>query len=138
MIAQGAIAFFMVPFLLGKMGTEGYGVVGIIMSIVGLSAIADLGLREALNRELSEMVVTDNREGFFRLSSSALVLYLVLSSLISFMGGFWAPELCSLFNVGAEYIELTIFLLRTYAPLAIILAFYYAGLYWWFSEFYAV
>ena len=47
---QAAIGLYMVPFMIGELGKDGYGVTGIIAAIVGFSEIADLGLRTALNR----------------------------------------------------------------------------------------
>lgn len=118
-----AIGLFMVPFLLGHLGKDGYGVVGIITSIIGFTGIADLGLRNALNRELSESVANRDIHGFRRLSSSALLLYIGIAVLISFVGCVCAPGLYVLFNIGPMYEKITILLLRTYMPLMIIVSF---------------
>ncbi|MBC8207540.1 MAG: polysaccharide biosynthesis C-terminal domain-containing protein [Kiritimatiellaeota bacterium] len=120
---QAAIGLFMVPFLLGQLGRDGYGVIGILMSVIGFAEIADLGLRSALNRELSEMVALQDKAGFQRLSSSALVLYIGIALLIGGVGAAFAPALCSLFNVNDEYVGLMTLLLRTYAPLTVLISF---------------
>lgn len=41
---QAATGLYMVSFLLGKLGWDGYGAIGILMSIIGFAEIADLGL----------------------------------------------------------------------------------------------
>ncbi|MCB1069064.1 MAG: oligosaccharide flippase family protein [Kiritimatiellae bacterium] len=121
--AQAAIALVMVPFLIGKLGVEGYGVIAIITAIVGFSMIADLGLRAALNRELSEKVACHDVEGFRSLTATALVLYVVIALLIGAVGGWLAPWFCTVFNVGPDYRALTILLIRTYAPFTLLASF---------------
>lgn len=120
---QAAVGLAMVPFLLGRLGKEGYGVVGIIGAIIGFAGIADLGLRSALNRELSEKVALQDADGFRRLSSSALLLYVGIALLIGAIGAVLAPWFSSVFNVGNQYRDLVILLLRTYAPFAVLLSF---------------
>jgi O-antigen/teichoic acid export membrane protein len=120
---QAVIGVVMVPFLLGRMGTEGYGVIGIIGAIVAFSSIADMGLRAALERELTEKVALKDEEGFRRLSSTALFIYLIIAILIGSVGYVMAPWLCSLFNVSEQYHDLVIILLRTYALFTLLLSF---------------
>lgn len=120
---QAAIALVMVPFLIGKLGVEGYGVIAIITAIVGFSMIADLGLRAALNRELSEKVARRDEEGFRSLTATALVLYVAIALLIGAIGAWLAPWLCTVFNVGPGYRSVAILLLRTYAPFTILASF---------------
>lgn len=57
---SGAVAIVMVPFLLRHIGTEGHGLACLLMVIVGLSSIADYGLRGALGRELPERVAQND------------------------------------------------------------------------------
>lgn len=120
---QAAVGLIMVPFLLGQMGREGYGVIGIIAAIIGFSNIADLGLRAALERELAEKVAEQDTEGFRKLSSTALILYVGIALLIGGIGAMIAPWLCSVFNVGEQYRDVVILLLRTYAPFTVLLSF---------------
>jgi O-antigen/teichoic acid export membrane protein len=120
---QAAVGLYMVPFLFEKLGKEGYGLIGIIGAIIGFAEIADLGLRAALNRQLSENVAKSDSAGFRSLSSSALALYMGFALLIGAVGVVLAPALCSLFKVGAEYRDVTVLLLRTYAPLTVLVSF---------------
>jgi O-antigen/teichoic acid export membrane protein len=120
---QAVIGLVMVPFLLGKLGKDGYGAVGILSAIISFAGIADLGLRQALNRELSETVAKKDIEGFRRLSSSAIVLYIGVAVMISGVGAIFAAPLCSLFKVNEHYFRLMVLLLRTYAPLSVLLSF---------------
>jgi O-antigen/teichoic acid export membrane protein len=120
---QAAVGLVMVPFMLGHLGKEGYGVLGIIGAIIGFSAIADLGLRAALERELAEKVAAQDADGFRSLSSTSLFLYVALALLIAGIITILAPWLCSVFMVGVQYHDLAVRLLRTYAPLTVFLSF---------------
>lgn len=120
---QAAIGLFMVPFLLGHMGKEGYGVIGLLMSVIGLTEIADLGLRSALNRELSEKVSKKDLFGFQSLTLSAMVVYLSIAVILASVCWYWAPWITSVFNVKEPFSEQTIFLLKTFVPLSIVLSF---------------
>lgn len=120
---QAAVGLVMVPFMLGKLGKEGYGVLGIIGAIIGFSAIADLGLRAALERELAEKVALQDADGFRILSSTSLLLYVAISLMIGGIVALLAPWLCSIFRVGEEYNNLAVWLLRTYAPFTVFLSF---------------
>jgi O-antigen/teichoic acid export membrane protein len=120
---RSAIGLFIVPFVIGRLGKEGYGVVGIIMSMIGFAEIADLGLRAALSRELSEKAVSQDKAGFQQLSSTALVLYLGIALSISVVIALLAPAICSLYRIGPQYRGVALLLLRTYSPAMIILSF---------------
>jgi O-antigen/teichoic acid export membrane protein len=76
----GAVGLVMVSFLFGHLGTQGYGAIRVLMSVIGFVGIADLGLRAALSRELSEKVALKDEDGFRCLSSLALILNIGPSS----------------------------------------------------------
>jgi O-antigen/teichoic acid export membrane protein len=120
---QAAIGLYMVPFMIGELGKDGYGVIGIIAAIVGFSEIADLGLRTALNRELSEKTASQDREGFRKLSTSALALYLFVATAFSVVLYFSGPIACSFFSIGVENRSTVLLLLQTYAPFCVVLGF---------------
>lgn len=44
-----------VPFYIRLMGVESYGIVGVFTSLMGMLAILDLGLSQALNREMARL-----------------------------------------------------------------------------------
>ncbi len=44
-----------VPFYIRLMGVESYGIVGVFTSLMGMLAILDLGLAQALNREMARL-----------------------------------------------------------------------------------
>ena len=44
-----------VPFYIKIMGVEAYGIIGVFASLVGMLAILDMGLSQAMNRELARL-----------------------------------------------------------------------------------
>lgn len=115
---KGGIALVMVPFLLNHLGTEAYGLICLLLVIVGLSTIADFGLRAALIRELSERVAKEDAEGFREISSTALSLYLCIAAVVGAAGFVLAPWLVEVFKVGEDLRSIAIWLFRTYSIFA--------------------
>lgn len=46
-----------VPFYIKLMGVESYGIVGVFTSLIGVLAILELGLSQAMNREMARLSV---------------------------------------------------------------------------------
>ena len=122
-LIQVLIALVMVPFLIRTLGVDGYGLVGLLMVVVSFSEIADLGLRVALARELSEKVARHDKHGFRVLSSTALVLYLGIALFLAMIGWVLAPTLVSFFKVGATHRDTAVLLLRVYGSCSVLLSF---------------
>jgi len=120
---RGIIALLMVPVLLKTMGKDCFGLIGLLSVFVSFSNLADLGLRQALGRELSEQVAKKNNEAFIRLSSTALVLYIVLGSLLSFIGFLISPWFVDVMNVPEFLIDDAVYLIRVYGCFSIIISF---------------
>jgi O-antigen/teichoic acid export membrane protein len=50
------------PFYIKLLGAESYGIIGIFTSLVGIMAILDLGLSQAMNREMARLANTPDQE----------------------------------------------------------------------------
>ena len=118
-----AIALVMVPFLLKNLGKDGYGLIGLIGVIVSFSTVADLGLRQALGRELSEKVANQDADGFRMLSSTALALYLGIATVFVAAGWILAPWFAATFKVAEGLRDSAIWLLRFYGSGSLLLSF---------------
>ncbi len=117
------IALVMVPFLLQKLGKDGYGLLGLMGAIFSFSALADMGLRQALGRELSEKVANQDEQGFRVLSSTALALYLGIATGLIIIGWGLAPWLVKIFNVSEALRYDAIWLIRLYGNGSLLLCF---------------
>lgn len=120
---RSGIAFALVPFLLLQLGKEGFGLIALLTVIVSWSTVADLGLRGALGRELSEKVARKDEQGFRVLSSTALVLYLVIGLTVSLLGWILAPWMIDVFKVGDALRSDAILLVRVFGCLSMLVAF---------------
>jgi O-antigen/teichoic acid export membrane protein len=129
-LLSGILGWILVPLYLSELGKEGYGLIGLTASIVAFTMVADLGLREALGRQLAAEAARGNGEAFNKLASSAMVFYLCLSSLIAVLFAVAGPTLARCFAVSANCRLEAVFLIRWFASLSILLTFIgtvYAG-----------
>jgi O-antigen/teichoic acid export membrane protein len=118
-----AIGMVMVPFLLKHLGKDGYGMIGLIGVVVSFSAIADLGLRSALGRELSEKVANEDVQGFRALSSTALVLYLAIAFMLIIPLWVLAPWFVVVFKIPEGLRGYAIWMIRLYGSGSVLLSF---------------
>lgn len=118
-----AIALVMVPFLLHHLGREGYGFAGLLMALIGMIEIADLGLRQALGRELSEQVARRDQTAFNELLSTSCLLYVAIALL--FISVMWlvAPWLIAVMQIPDAVAIDAVLALRLYASPAILMSF---------------
>jgi len=107
-----------VPIYLAQLGKEGYGLIGLATSIMTYTLVADLGLREALGRQLAAAVARKDEDGYNNLASSAIVFYVGLSAVIGLALALAAPGLAGIFAVSPGCRSEAVFLIRWYATLA--------------------
>jgi O-antigen/teichoic acid export membrane protein len=117
------IALIMVPFLLNHLGKDGYGLIGLLGVIVSFAAVADLGLRSALGRELAEQVVRKDDQAFGELASTALVLYFCMALVMALIGWILAPWFATVFKIPATLRADAIWMIRIYGSFSVILSF---------------
>jgi O-antigen/teichoic acid export membrane protein len=122
-VFRTVIALVMVPFLLSNLGKEGYGLVGLLGVIVSMAGVADLGLRSALGRELTEQVARKDQQTFDELASTAFVLYLFIAAVLAVIGWFLAPWFVTVFKVSEGLRSDAIWLIRIYGTASVVLSF---------------
>jgi O-antigen/teichoic acid export membrane protein len=70
-----AVGLFMVPYLIGALGHDRYGVIGIAGSILTLVVLIELGLRPAAARQFTRFLHLGEHERANELASTALLAY---------------------------------------------------------------
>lgn len=120
---RSLIAVVMIPVLLQAMGKDGYGLIGLLSVYVSLSSLADMGLRQALGRELSEQVAKENKTEFRELSFTALMLYICIASLLVLATLLFAPIFANLLKIPEVLRIDAIRLIRLYGSFSIFLSF---------------
>ncbi len=118
-----AIALIMVPFLIEHLGKNGYGLIGLMGVIVSFSSLADLGLRQALGRELSEKVAKNDVQGFRILSSTALILYIGIALILIIPNLLLAPWFVVYFNVDSSLQSQAVLMIRIYGSISLLISF---------------
>ncbi len=82
-ILKAVLTFFLNPLLILEFGKEGYGLIVLFSTLIAFSDLADLGIRPALGRQLSEAASRKEYGIFNGLVNSALAVYATLWVLLS-------------------------------------------------------
>lgn len=122
-LAQGVVRFFLVPFLLGVLDRDGYGLILLMSTLISFSRLADLGLRGAMGRAMAEEAGKGNREGINQIASSGMAVYLLISLLVAGGVAFAAAPIARLLNVPEQLWSTSIWLLRGYASVILVISF---------------
>jgi O-antigen/teichoic acid export membrane protein len=84
------LPFVMVPFLLKKLGTSGYGTWAVFLAISSTTSLADIGLVTTLSKYVAEYFALRDFRALSQLMTTGLILYLVISCL--FAGILWTSS----------------------------------------------
>ncbi|MCE5327992.1 MAG: oligosaccharide flippase family protein [Planctomycetaceae bacterium] len=120
---RALIQLAMVPFLLEKLGTSGYGIIGLVGVIVSSTELLDMGLRSGLGRHLAFEIARKDYRRFNELASTGLATYLILGSLFASACIILARPIAALFKVPPELVNQAVFLIRVYGGLSILVYF---------------
>jgi O-antigen/teichoic acid export membrane protein len=91
-IANLAVAFFLSPFLVHRLGDAGYGLWVLVLSVTGYMGLLDSGLRISIVKHTAEYNARKDSEGLNRVLVTGLSLYGSLSVivvLLAFVGAAW-------------------------------------------------
>lgn len=76
------VPFLLIPFVLRKIGTSGYGTWALFLTVIGLTGLADLGVAGTLTKQVAEHYANADLGALDRLINTALVLYFFLALLL--------------------------------------------------------
>jgi O-antigen/teichoic acid export membrane protein len=76
---RALVALLLVPFLLTNLGQGGYGVIGIIQSILGFVVLMEFGIRPAATREFARLLYGAQSRRSNELAATAMAAYLALA-----------------------------------------------------------
>lgn len=77
-ILRAAIGILLVPFLIRELGRDVYGLAILLGVIVSFAEVADMGLRAALGRHLSEALADNDISAYNGLASTATAIWLTV------------------------------------------------------------
>lgn len=79
------ISFFMLPFLVGKLGDKWYGIWTIVGSMVGYYYLIDFGLSTAVTRFVTQFIARKESHNVNIIINTSLVIYTLMAAAIFFI-----------------------------------------------------
>lgn len=108
------LGLLLVPFLLARLGRDGYGLIAVVMAITAVCVLADLGISGALSRHLAEALAKNDESGFGQFVSTAASINLLVGLAVAAAVVVFAAPMARLFAIPASLHGTGIFLLRSY------------------------
>lgn len=84
--ANLAVAFFMAPYSVHKLGEVQYGIWALVLQLTGYMGVFDVGIRSALVRFVARALAQDERESLDRTLSTTFLLYCGLALVVLLVG----------------------------------------------------
>jgi O-antigen/teichoic acid export membrane protein len=69
------ISFLLIPFILSKIGTAGYGTWAVFLTVINLTGLVDLGLAGTLTKQVAEHYAHDDCNSLTQIINSSLIIY---------------------------------------------------------------
>ena len=76
------VAFFMMPFIVGKLGDEWYGVWTVLGSLMGYYYLVDFGLATAVTRYVAEQIAKNDKRSANEIINTSLIIYSIMAVVI--------------------------------------------------------
>ena len=73
-----AINFFLMPFMIRRLGKEAFGLWALCLSITGYAGLLDLGFMQTVVKRVAEYLATGNRERLRDFSCKIMTIYLLI------------------------------------------------------------
>lgn len=102
LVVSMVIGFFMMPFLVHRLGDTLYGIWILVVSLVGYGNLLDFGVRTSIVKYVSQHHATDDRDRLCKLFATTLAVYTAIGALVLFFAAGAAFLLPHLFRVPPE------------------------------------
>lgn len=93
------VSFFLSPFVVHKLGADGFGVWSLIAGLLGYLGLLDIGIRQAVNKYVAHYHAVDSHEECTANVSVAFTIFVVGSSLAILLSLLLSVSLPWLFNI---------------------------------------
>ena len=98
------IGFFMMPFLVHRLGDSLYGIWILVVSLVGYGNLLDFGVHSSIVKYVSQYHATDDQDRLRSLFTTTLALYTAIGLLVVFFAAGAAFLLPHLFTIPPELV----------------------------------
>jgi len=119
-MSHAVVAFFLIPFFLGRLGPARWGLWVLIGSILRYRGILNLGLNSAVNRKIPVYLAQEDDDGIQRVVSTSLLFFSALAAVVALLTFLFAAKLGDWFAIEPE-------LVRTASHLVLIVGLCYAA-----------
>lgn len=120
---SAVLGLLVVPFLIQKLGKDGYGLVAVILAITGVCALADLGISGALTRQLAEALAKNDTDEFNQYVSTAAAVNLFAGCFCAGVVFALAVPMARLFSLPESLFTEGVALLRVFGTAHLVLTF---------------
>jgi O-antigen/teichoic acid export membrane protein len=117
------LGLLIVPYLINRLGQDGYGLVVVILAIPAFCALADLGISGALTRQLSAALAQEEGAGYNHYASTGVAMNLLIGAACAGAIVTFAVPMARLFSVPATLFDEGVALLRTFGAAYVFLTF---------------
>lgn len=95
--AELAVAFFLTPFIILKLGAAAYGIWSLMIGLIGYMGLVDIGLRGAVGRYVNHYLALGDRKGLSEVVSTACTVLTGLAAIALLLALVIAPHFASIF-----------------------------------------
>jgi len=103
-----AVNFLTIPFLVGEMNIEVYGIFTLLTGLFGYFGIFDFGMGQALIKFVSEYHANDQKEKISPVINSCLLFQIIVTVILIWPLYIFSEPIVRLFNVSAQNFDETV------------------------------
>jgi O-antigen/teichoic acid export membrane protein len=96
------VSFFLSPFVVHQLGTEGFGVWSLVAGLLGYLGLLDFGIRQAVSRYVARFHAVAAHEEGSAFTSTAWTLFVVVAVAAFVLSVFLSMAMPHFFNIPAE------------------------------------
>lgn len=122
-ILRAVIGIILVPFMIRELGRDDYGLTILLGVIVSFAEVADMGLRAALGRHLSEALAANDTNAYNGLASTATAIWLGVGSFLAVACALCSNQIVAFLDIPLEAQGDASLLVMVFGSLSILAAF---------------
>jgi O-antigen/teichoic acid export membrane protein len=122
-ILRAGIGIVLVPFLIRELGRDVYGLAILLGVIISFAEVADMGLRAALGRHLSEALAENNMDAYNSLAATAVAIWLSVGGILAVACAIFSGSIVAFLDIPVEIQGDANLLVMLFGSLSILMAF---------------
>ncbi|HNS20517.1 MAG TPA: oligosaccharide flippase family protein [Sedimentisphaerales bacterium] len=105
LMSNAVVAFFLIPFFIGQLGKDSYGVWYLIGDIFRYRILLGMGLNSAINRRIPMYMAKDDEDGIRRTVSTALFFFTIIAIVLAILTLILAAKVGDWFAIPPELVR---------------------------------